>query len=466
MKTALHTLQIISPINNEIYFESPYATANEIEQALQLSSKSQTAWQQLNLEARIKLCEQFLKKFTAKKNELADEIAWQMGRPAHQALGEINGVVERTTYMMQCAQTALADITLPEKKGFKRFIRKKPLGTVFVIAPWNYPYLTAINTIIPALLAGNTVILKHAAQTARCAERLTESFLAAGFPDGVFQHLHLTHADAESLMFAPEIKFIAFTGSAETGVHLQKKLSKRFINMGLELGGKDAAYVREDANLSHAIAGLVDGALFNSGQSCCGIERIYVAQQYFDDFITGFVDQVNQYKLGNPLETTTTLGPVVNTKAANNIRNQIKLAQKAGAKALVDANQFTSDIGTTAYLAPQVLINVDHNMDFMREETFGPTVGIMPVADDYQAMNFINDSHYGLTGSVWTSDVDAAISLGERAEVGTWFMNRCDYLDPALAWTGVKDTGRGITLSTLGYDQLTQKKSFHLRTEC
>jgi acyl-CoA reductase-like NAD-dependent aldehyde dehydrogenase len=233
----------------------------------------------------------------------------------------------------------------------------------------------------------------------------------------------------------------------------------------LELGGKDPAYVRADADLEPSVAELVDGTFFNAGQSCCGIERIYVDRRVFDRFVDGFVTLTREYVLADPLETTTTLGPMVRADAAAFVRAQTDEAVHKGARALIDPAAFASDAPGTAYLAPQVLVDVDHSMRVMTEESFGPVVGIMPVDDDAHAVSLMNDSAYGLTASVWTSDIDAAITIGERVETGTWYLNRCDYLDPALAWTGVKDSGRGVTLSTLGYHALTRPKSFHLRTE-
>ncbi len=458
-----HSFNIISPINGEVYYETQYADTNAIESALQQAKKAQTIWQKTSLQERIKLLQKFLTIFKLQQNEIAEEICWQMGRPIKQAAGEVDGVIERSEHMITCAEAALADVEIPEKAGFVRFIRKEAVGTVFVIAPWNFPYLTAINTIIPALLAGNTVLLKHASQTAKCAERLFHCLQAAGLPAGVFQYLHLTHDDASSLLKSDAINFVAFTGSVAAGRKIQKSLLSRFIGAGFELGGKDAAYVREDADLDSAIEGLVDGAMFNSGQSCCGIERIYVHKNLYKDFIDGFVDLTKKYNLDNPLNDSTTLGPVVNITAANTIRFQIEQAVLQGATALIDKKLFANAVDESAYLAPQVLIDCDQQSSFMQDETFGPVVGILSVESDEKAMQYINDSQYGLTASVWTKDLDAAITLGEQAEVGTWFMNRCDYLDPALAWTGVKDTGYGVTLSELGYQQLTRVKSYHLK---
>ncbi|HKU45553.1 MAG TPA: aldehyde dehydrogenase family protein, partial [Burkholderiales bacterium] len=355
-------------------------------------------------------------------------------------------------------EEALQDISLP-KEGFQRFIRREPLGVVFVVAPWNYPWLTSVNAVIPAILAGNSVILKMAAQTPLVAERYAEAFKAVGLPAGVFQFLHMSHDQVAKTIGDERVAFVAFTGSVPGGHAIQQAAARRFIPTGLELGGKDPAYVRADADLKYAVENLVDGAYFNSGQSCCGIERIYVQKPLFKDFVEGFVELTRQYRLGNPLEKETNLGPLVRTSAADTVRAQIKQATRKGAKALLQLK----DKPGTPYLPPEVLVNVDHGMDVMVEESFGPVVGIQPVKDDAEAIRLMNDSRYGLTASIWTSDADAALRIGDQVETGTWFMNRCDYLDPALAWTGVKDSGRGCTLSKLGLETFTRPKSFHLR---
>jgi acyl-CoA reductase-like NAD-dependent aldehyde dehydrogenase len=313
--------------------------------------------------------------------------------------------------------------------------------------------------VLPALLAGNSVILKMAAQTPLVAERYAEAFKEAGLPSGVFQFLVLDHAQVAKVIADQRIAFVAFTGSVPGGYAVQQAAAKRFIGTGLELGGKDPGYVRADADLAFAVENLVDGAYFNSGQSCCGVERIYVDKKIFKPFVEAFVELTKQYRLGNPLEADTNLGPLVRTQAADAVRAQVKQAVKKGAKALLKLK----DQPGTPYLPPEVLVNVDHGMDVMTEETFGPVVGIQPVKNDEHAIELMNDSRYGLTASIWTKDQEAALRIGDRVETGTWFMNRCDYLDPALAWTGVKDSGRGCTLSRLGLEAFTRPKSFHLR---
>jgi acyl-CoA reductase-like NAD-dependent aldehyde dehydrogenase len=396
----------------------------------------------------------------ARADQLGEELSWQIGRPITQSPGEIRrGFQERALHMCSISAETLADLPVAGKDGFERFIRREPLGVVLVLAPWNYPWLTSVNAVVPALLAGNSVILKMAAQTPLVAERYAEAFRAAGLPEGVFQFMHLGHEQVARVIGDARVGYVAFTGSVGGGHAVQRAAAARFIGTGLELGGKDPAYVRADAPLAPTVENLVDGAYFNSGQSCCAVERIYVHHSVYQPFVEAFVDLTRQYRLGNPLERETTLGPMVRTDAAESVRAQIRDALNRGAKSLVRS----PDKPGTPYLPPEVLIDVDHSMAVMTEETFGPVVGIQPVQNDDEAIRLMNDSRYGLTASIWTLDIAAALSIGERVETGTWFMNRCDYLDPALAWTGVKDSGRGCTLSRLGLETFTRPKSFHLK---
>jgi acyl-CoA reductase-like NAD-dependent aldehyde dehydrogenase len=454
----------ISPVDGSVYVERPFASERDIRTMIEAARRAQAEWRVVPVPTRAAVCTRFVDALVAKTTDVAREISWQMGRPVAQSPKELGGFQERALYMIGIAADALADISLPDKTGFTRFIRREPLGVVLTIAPWNYPYLTAVNSVVPAIMAGNAVVLRHSGQTPLCAERLGEAFDAAGLPPSVFQYLHCRHADATRLISDPGIDFVAFTGSVAAGHLVQRAAAGRFIGTGLELGGKDPAYVRADADLAHAVASLVDGAFFNSGQSCCGIERIYVHRDVYQTFVEEFAATTRQYRLGSPLDPAVTLGPMVKASAADFVRGQIAEALAAGARPLIDDRAFPADRPGTPYLAPQALIGVDHSMRIMTEETFGPAVGIMRVQNDDEAVALMNDSPYGLTAAVWTADPAAAIAIGNRVETGTWFMNRCDYLDPALAWTGVKDSGRGCTLSRLGYDVLTRPKSFHLRT--
>jgi acyl-CoA reductase-like NAD-dependent aldehyde dehydrogenase len=456
---------VISPIDGRVLLRRPLASEREIADALDAAQRAQPAWRRTPVAKRVALVERFCQAFLEKREEIGEELTRQMGRPIRYSPLEVDRLVERARFMASVAEEALADLPLEPKQGFTRFIRRDAVGVVFVIAPWNYPYLTAVNSVVPAILAGNAVVLKHSAQTPRCAERFAEAFRAAELPEGLFHVLALSHADVDRVIRSPAVDFVAFTGSVEAGHSVQRAASARFIGTGLELGGKDPAYVRHDANLEHAVENLVDGAFFNSGQSCCGIERIYVHASLYERFLAGYVALTRSYRLGDPLDPETTLGPMVRTSAAEFVRGQIADAVTAGAKLLVDPRSFANDRPGSPYLGPAVLANVDHGMRVMTEESFGPVIGIQRVASDEEAIRLMNDSPYGLTAALWTGDEEAALAIGDRIETGTFFMNRCDYLDPGLAWTGVKDSGRGCTLSRLGYEQLTRPKSFHLRTK-
>lgn len=454
----------ISPIDGKELVRRPAASAAEIDAALAAARKAQKEWRRLSIEERSGYVLKFLDAMLAMNQEVVPELAQQMGRPVRYG-GEFRGFEERVRYMARIAKESLAP-TIPDddRPGFKRMIKREALGVVFVVAPWNYPFMTAVNTVAPALIAGNAVILKHAAQTILVGERFQKAMDAAGLPKGVFQNLVLTHEQTSDILAKGLVDHTNFTGSVAGGRAIEKAAAGTFMTLALELGGKDPAYVRADANVEHAIENLVDGAFFNSGQCCCGIERIYVHESHYDRFVGGFTNLTSQYVLGNPLEEATTLGPMANVRFADWVRKQTAEALAKGAKAHIDTSKFAADVVGTAYLAPQVLTNVDHSMSVMMEESFGPVVGIMKVKSDEEAIALMNDSPYGLTAAIWTQDLDAAERIGGEIETGTIFMNRCDYLDPGLTWTGVKDTGRGTGLSRLGYDSLTQPKSYHLRS--
>jgi len=456
-------LTTISPVDGSVYVERTAASAAQIEAALERAPLAQREWRTTPLAERAAIMERFCGEFERRGAQIATELSWQMGRPIRFAPSEVRGTLERARYMTGIAASALADVDAGPKSGFRRFIRREPLGVVFTVAAWNYPYLIAVNSVVPALMAGNAVVLKHSAQTPLCAETFAACFSAAGLPTGLFEVLHLSHADTEAVIRDPRVDFVAFTGSVAGGQAVQRAAAERFIGVGLELGGCDPVYVRADADLPHAIENIVDGAYFNSGQSCCGLQRIYVHESIYEPFTRGCAELIRQYRLGDPLDPQTTLGPLVRTAAADAVRAQVQAAVNAGARPAIGEREFPESRPGTPYLAPQLLIDAPADSSVMREEIFGPVAGVMRVSGDAEAVAHMNDSRFGLTAAVWTRDEGAALELGTQLETGTFFMNRCDYLDPALAWVGVKDSGRGCTLSVVGYEHLTRPKSFHLR---
>ncbi|EEW25610.1 aldehyde dehydrogenase family protein [Rhodobacter ferrooxidans] len=454
-------IQLISPVDGSVYAERTPLTREAAVAAVARARAAQKPWAARPLAERIALVKAGVAKLNEMKDRVVEELAWQMGRPTRFG-GEFGGVNDRTNYMSDIAESALAPIVAESSDRFERRIMREPVGVVFIVAPWNYPYLTTINTLAPALIAGNSVMLKHASQTLLVGERLAEAFHAAGVPADVFQNVVLDHATTEHLIGSRAFNFVNFTGSVGGGAAMEKAAAGTFTGLGLELGGKDPGYVRADADLDAAVDSLMDGAMFNAGQCCCGIERIYVHESLYDAFVEKSVAWVKALKLGNPFEASSTLGPMANKRFAAVVRAQTAEAIAAGATPLIDPALFPADDGG-AYLAPQILVNVNHSMRVMMEESFGPVVGIMKVKDDAEAISLMNDSPYGLTCSIWTSDAEAAATIGAQVETGTVFMNRCDYLDPALCWTGCKDTGRGGSLSILGFYSVTRPKSYHLK---
>jgi len=453
----------ISPVDGREVVRRAASSASQIEAAVAAARKAQAEWKRVPAAERGKIVGKAVDAMLAMRGEIAPELAWQMGRPIRYGGNELGGFEERARAMIALAETALSNIVPEPKAGFKRYIAREPVGIVLTVAPWNYPYLTAVNSVVPALMAGNAVLLKHAAQTLLVGDRFQAAMDRAGLPKGLFRTLTLSHDDTSKLIGSGAVDQVCFTGSVAAGKQIERAAAGTFAGVGLELGGKDPAYVRPDVDFAHAIENVVDGAYFNSGQCCCGIERVYVHADVYDKFVAGFADLTRQYVLDDPLDQKTTLGPMAQPRLARTVRDHIGEALHKGARALIDTKSFARDKDGSTYVAPQALVDVDHSMKVMMDETFGPVVGIMKVKDDAEAIRLMNDSPYGLTASIWTRDMDAAERIGAEIETGTVYMNRCDYLDPGLAWTGVKDTGRGATLSQVGYESLTRPKSYHLR---
>ena len=459
----MEDLICISPVDGREYARRPLTPPEDVDQTIQRARSAQREWAEVPLQERCRIVGGFIAAMDTLNPDIVPELAWQMGRPVRYG-GELRSLTERVKNMIDLAEEALAADVREDGSSARRYVARRPVGLVLVIAPWNYPFLTAANTIIPALIAGNAVLLKHAAQTLLTGERFEQALRMAGLPEGLFRNLFLSHEQTARLLGSGLVNHATFTGSVEGGRAIERAAAGSFTTLTLELGGKDPAYVRQDADLSGAVESLVDGAFYNSGQSCCGVERIYVHRDLWQPFLDSFVEQVHQYRLGDPLDPETSLGPMSSARSAEQVRAQIAQAVEDGAQTHVERQLVPKDKAGTPYLMPQVLTGVDHGMAVMREESFGPVVGLMPVKDDVEALRLMNDSPYGLTASIWTTDLDAAERLGAQVEAGTVFANRCDYLDAALAWTGVKNSGRGASLGRYGYESVTRPQSFHLRS--
>ena len=453
------------PYSGEVVYEAPLATVEEVHAAVQSAKAAQRVWRGTSIAERAAALERVCQAFEARIDEYALEMTRSMGRPLAQAKGEIRGMVDRARQMSSVAEAALAPLVLPPKPGFERWIAREPVGVVAVLAAWNYPHLIAINPISAAVLAGNAVVLKHSSRTPCCADQMAQAFAAAGVPEGLLTVVHADHATTEKLVQHEDIGFVSFTGSVFGGRQIYRAVAeKRFIDVTLELGGKDPAYVMADADFDFTVENVMDGAFYNAGQSCCGVERVYVEAPIYDRFCEAAVAFAEGLRLGDPKAEGTNLGPMAQPNAPGFLKGQVDEARAKGARILCGGAP-TQHEGRGRFFAPTVAVDTDHAMAIAREESFGPVVAIQRVSGDEEALDRMNDSELGLTASVWTTDVARAKRLLPRVEAGTVFLNRADFLDPLLAWTGVKDSGKGVSLSQLGLQAVTRPKSYHLRTQ-
>jgi acyl-CoA reductase-like NAD-dependent aldehyde dehydrogenase len=461
----MSTFTTISPNTLQAIQTEKFASNEELDNITERSHEAFLKWKKVSLEERIKVVKQFIEAFRAQEEEVAKDIATTMGRPIRYCKGEVDTTIKRIETFIEIAQRKLKAFTTYGGDGdqFHMFIQRVPIGSVLLITPWNFPFLTSVNGVIPNILAGNSVILKSSPQTPNVGKIYDLAFSKTDILKGVFQYVHLDEYGVERCIKNESIKFVNFTGSVKNGRLVKKLCGERLINCCLELGGKDAAYVRPDIDVNFATEELVDGAIFNNGQSCCSIERIYVHESVYDQFTQKFAQLAQNYKLGDALDDQTTLGPLVSKHQAEFVRGQIKEAISLGAKDLIDHSIFPLDKPGSNYLSPHVLVDVDHRMSFMRDESFAPVVGIMKVKSDTEAIELMNDSEFGLTLSVWTEDESKFLEIAQTLDTGTVFMNRCDYPHPSLAWVGVKNSGLGCTMGEVGFEGITRPMSFHLK---
>jgi len=434
---------------------------SDIEHKISLARSAFQQWKRQSIQDRVTHLKQALDYFEQHRDEIAINITQEMGKPSAQSHDEINTFLERSNFLCDIAESTLKQQTLPAKTGFHRQIVHEPLGVVFIMAAWNYPLLVAINGVMTALLAGNTVILKHSSLTPSIGQHFEKAFADLAGIQPILQHVIVDHKTATRIIEQGDIDHIIFTGSVNAGRQIYAKTAHRIIDCQLELGGKDAAYVAEDADLTSAVASIVDGAIYNAGQSCCGIERVYVHASHYQTFIDEAKKILTNYKLGDPKQTDTQLGPLAKAKSSELLSQHITDAIDKGAELICGGHART--IGRAIFFEPTLLSNVNHQMLVMQEENFGPILPVMSVDNDEQACKLIDDSSYGLTAAIYTTDKQRAMDFSQQVNAGTVFMNRCDYLDPALPWTGVKNSGKGSALSTYGFYSLTRRKAIHFK---
>ncbi len=455
-----HTVD--NPYTGDLAASVEPTTPAQLEAVLDKARAAHRALRAMTVPQRVQLVLRACEAMERRAGEIALDITRQMGKPLSQARGEVGGMAGRLRHMASIAEEALADVVLPPKDKFERRIAKEPLGVVLDLPAWNYPLLTAVNAVVPAVLAGNSVVLKHSPRTPLCAGHFERAFVEAGAPEGTVQAIFLDYAGTEKLVGDPRIDHVLFTGSVLGGHKIQAAARDRFLHVGLELGGCDPAYVAEDCDLGPTVENIVDGALYNAGQSCCAVERVYVHRSLYSKFIEAVEPLVRGYVLGNPEVDSTTLGPIAQPWHPAQLEALVADAARRGAQ-VVTGGRATQVDGRGRFFQPTLLTGVAAEARVMSEESFGPLLPISPVDSDEEALARMNASRLGLTASVWTQDRDRADSLARRLECGTVYMNRCDSLDPALPWSGVKDSGRGVTLSALGFDALTRPKALHYR---
>ncbi|KAI5310742.1 hypothetical protein KEM55_002671 [Ascosphaera atra] len=464
---SIETITTISPSTGKGIIKRTGATPSEMLSMARAAQAGYRNWSETTtLTQRKQLVSKALKVFESKKDEIAKGITEQMGRPIAYTAKEVLTAVKRCQFLMSVVDERLGTTDGQAEEGFRRYIKKVPLGVVLIIFPWNYPLMTLINSLVPALLVGNAVIIKPSPQTPLLAEQVTQVFHETGLPTNVLQHFHCgTPSNMDTLLKSPLINHVCFTGSVAGGLAVQKALSDRIVNVGLELGGNDPAYVRPDVNLAWAAEEIVDGAIFNSGQSCCAIERVYVHESVHDAFVEKVKKVLAGYRVGDPMNPSTQVGPVISAASRIAIMSQIADACRKGAKDVTPANASFDKLPTTGhFVRPTLLTGTNHEMVVMQQETFGPVIPVMKVKDDEEAVQLMNDSDLGLTASVWTKDVAYGEKLADRIEAGTVFVNRSDFPSPDLAWTGFKNSGKGVTLSKFGFDQFVKLKSFHVKS--
>jgi acyl-CoA reductase-like NAD-dependent aldehyde dehydrogenase len=454
------TLVVDNPFTGEPACEVELADGRTASATLDRAREAARSWR-VSLTDRIALCERAAAAMEARTEAIAADITRMMGKPLAQARGEVKTTAARARHMMSIAEASLADVVLP-LAGFDRRIVREPVGVVLDLPAWNYPLLTAVNCVIPAVLAGNAVIVKHSPRSPLCGEHFARAFSEASAPAHLVQALHCDHAQSERLVGDERVDQVVFTGSVFGGHRMVEAATRRFLHPCLELGGNDPAYVAPDCDLAKTVENVVDGAIYNAGQSCCAVERVYVHKSLYGRFLELAEALVRAYVMGDPTADATTLGPIAQRQHVAELEAFVSDAQARGGR-VIAGGKAASVEGRGRFFEATLVADGDQSMDLFRRESFGPIVAAAPVGSDEEALEKMNDSRLGLTASVWTTDRDRAARLARALEYGTVFMNRCDYLDPALPWTGRKDSGQGVSLSTLGFEGLTRTKAIHFR---
>ena len=453
-------LEVINPANGapiaELATDSPETVAAKYAAA----RVAQPAWAAVPLAHRIEMLQRFRAAIVANLDKLSAILTAEVGKPIKQARNEINGLLGRIDFFLEHAPATLADRVVHDADGMRERIEHAPLGVIANISAWNYPYFVGGNVFIPALLAGNAVLYKPSEYASLTGCEISTLLHASGVPQDVFAMV-VGAGDVGAALLAQPVDGVFFTGSAATGKRILQALGSNLVKVQLELGGKDPTYVCEDVDVAAAAASLADGAMYNTGQSCCSVERIYVHASIHDAFVAAFVKEVQGMRVGLPTLDDSYIGPLTREPQVQVLEQQVADAVAKGARVLVGGKRIDQPGN---WFQPTVLVDVNHAMAVMRDESFGPIIGIQKVADDDEAVQLMNDTDYGLTAGVYTRSEARAQRILARVQAGSVYWNCCDRVSPRLPWSGVKQSGIGLTLSTYGIETFTRPKAWHLRS--
>lgn len=460
-----------SPYSNEIVASIHVLTNSQLSNKICLSQLAYQQWKFSALNDRVALLDNFCKQIKAQENELARIITLQMGKPITQSLNEINGLILRTHTLIDIALNS--DVlhvdqvdTQSHRDNLHKHITKESIGVCCIFAPWNYPLVTIFNSVATAILCGNSILMKHSDRTPLVADMIEQLFRASGAINNLVQSIHINYSQVEYLIQHQQIQYIHFTGSVDGGRAVYSTVAKhRFIDVGLELGGKDAAYVTDECDIKYTAEQIVDGACYNSGQSCCAVERVYVHCKQYDKFIEYVQLALKQYQLGDPLDTNTNFGPIAQPNHPLVILSQINESIRLGAHVLSGGHIVHDKHGNGRFFEPTLIVDCNHTMPIMTDETFGPVIAVQQVDNDNDAIQLINDSQYGLTSSIWCTNQQRTESIASQLDVGTVFMNRCDYLDGYLPWSGRRNSGKGYGLSKYGFLPFLRTKGYNFKIQ-
>ncbi|MEJ7670129.1 MAG: aldehyde dehydrogenase family protein [Casimicrobiaceae bacterium] len=454
-------MKIVNPASGAVFAEVHADNEKAVRAKYERAQAAQPKWAATPIRKRLAAIRAFRAELLARQSELAKALTLEVGKPIRQSRNELSGVLPRIDFFIAESQRALREqkVHADAKRRLEERIVHVPLGVIANISAWNYPYFVGANVFVPALIAGNAVLYKPSEYATLTGQHLADMLHAAGVPEDVFIAV-LGDGKAGAALLRQPVDGVFFTGSYATGAAIATGTGRRMIKTQLELGGKDPIYVCEDVDPKNAAAALADGAFYNTGQSCCSVERIYVHEGVYDEFVAAFVAAVAAFKVGDPLDEATYIGPLTRKPQLAVLRRQVADAKKKGAKLLLGGNVIKRK---GHWFAPTVLADVDHSMLVMREESFGPIIGIEAVADDDAAVELMNDTDYGLTAGVYTPDAKRAKKILARVDAGSVYWNCCDRVSPRLPWSGVKHSGIGVTLSTYGIQTFTRPKAYHLR---